>query len=136
MGAPLDIEALERTARESAENLPGEWRIDTDEASPSGVAYLDRHAGEERWVTFAHCSGGCLEWLSASDHIATFDPPTVIRLLADRAALLNGCNALLGLLTLIASRDDLSAHLRSALEAQETHRIGEARAAIAKAGAA
>lgn len=87
--APIDIKALTATASNAAENLPGEWRIDTDEGKPSEVAFLDHHAGEERWVGFAHCSGGCLEWIAASEHIAAFDPPTALRLLAQRGALLS-----------------------------------------------
>jgi hypothetical protein len=83
----LDLAALEKVAREAAEHLPGEWRTGTDEESSGGVAFLDRHAGEERWLVFAHCSGGCLEWISSSAHVATFDPPTILKLLATLTAL-------------------------------------------------
>jgi hypothetical protein len=43
----------------------------------------------------------------------------------------DGCNALLGLLQLLAARDDVSDDLRKALTSG--HRIDEARAAVAKA---
>src|SRR4051812_39108375 len=85
----LDIAALELSAREAAEHLPGEWRVDTDEEQPGTVAFLDKHAGEERWTAFAPCFGGCLEWVHGSGYIADFDPPTVLRLLAERRALLD-----------------------------------------------
>lgn len=84
----LDLEELERVARDAAEHLPGEWRTCTDEDDPASVAFLDKHAGEERLLSFAHCSGGCLEWVHASEHIATFDPPTVLRLLEGQRDLL------------------------------------------------
>jgi hypothetical protein len=47
--------------------------------------------------------------------------------------LVNGCNALLGLLQLVCARDDLPADIARALTT--SHRIEEARAALAKAGA-
>lgn len=50
----------------------------------------------------------------------------------DRTALLNGCNAMLGLIQLILARDDLTPELREAIMMQEGHRIGEARAAVEK----
>lgn len=49
----------------------------------------------------------------------------------DAPTLLNGCNALLGLLKLIAGRDDINDEVRAALTSG--HRIDEARAAIALA---
>lgn len=45
--------------------------------------------------------------------------------------LLNGCNALDGLLTLLLARDDLPPAVREAMET--SHRRQEARAAVAKA---
>lgn len=46
-------------------------------------------------------------------------------------ALIDGCNALLGLIRLVCSRDDMPPAIRDAL--QSSHRVQEARAAIAKA---
>ena len=46
-------------------------------------------------------------------------------------ALLNGCNALLGLIQLVRSRPDISPEIREALTT--SHRIDEAMAAIARA---
>jgi hypothetical protein len=45
--------------------------------------------------------------------------------------LLNGCNALLGLIQLVCGRDDIPPAIKEALE--NSHRVTEARAAIAKA---
>lgn len=45
--------------------------------------------------------------------------------------LLNGCNALLGLCTLLLARDDLPSDVRKVLT--DNHRIAEARAAVARA---
>lgn len=56
------------------------------------------------------------------------------RLIAAAPELLDGCNALLGLLQLVCDRDDLSPSLRDVLTTN--HRINEARAALAKAGVA
>jgi hypothetical protein len=52
------------------------------------------------------------------------------RLIAAAPNLKDGCNALLGLLQLLAARDDVSDDLRKALTSG--HRIDEARAAVAK----
>jgi hypothetical protein len=51
-------------------------------------------------------------------------------LIAAAPNLKDGCNALLGLLQLLAARDDVSDDLRKALTSG--HRIDEARAAVAK----
>ena len=48
--------------------------------------------------------------------------------------LVNGCNALLGLIQLVCGRDDIPAEIKEALES--SHRVGEARAAVIKAGVA
>ncbi len=45
--------------------------------------------------------------------------------------LLNGCNALLGLIQLVCARDDMPTAIMGVL--QNNHRIAEARAAIARA---
>jgi hypothetical protein len=52
-------------------------------------------------------------------------------LIAAAPDLLDGCNALLGLIQLITGRDDLPPAIREALET--SHRVDEAKAAIAKA---
>lgn len=53
------------------------------------------------------------------------------RLIAAAPELLDGCNALLGLLQLVSGRDDLTPELREVL--RSNHRIAEAEAAVAKA---
>src|SRR5690554_1806159 len=50
------------------------------------------------------------------------------RLIAAAPSLLNGCNALLGLIDLVSGRDDMPAAIKEAL--RDNHRINEARAAI------
>ena len=52
-------------------------------------------------------------------------------LIAAAPQLYDGCNALLGLLQLLLNRDDLPAEVREAM--QTSHRVGEARAALALA---
>lgn len=54
-------------------------------------------------------------------------------LIAAAPDLYDGCNAMLGLIQLILGRDDLTDDLRKVLDAQKSHRIGEAQQAIAKA---
>ena len=53
------------------------------------------------------------------------------RLLAAAPALLDGCNALLGLIQLVSGRDDMPTAIREALTT--SHRVAEAKAAIARA---
>lgn len=53
------------------------------------------------------------------------------RLISAAPELLDGCNAILGLITLISGRDDISPEIREALT--NSHRIDDARAAIRKA---
>lgn len=53
------------------------------------------------------------------------------RLIAAAPELLDGCNALLGLLQLVSGRDDLTPELREIL--RTNHRVAEAEAAVAKA---
>lgn len=55
------------------------------------------------------------------------------RLVAAAPDLLDGCNALLGLIQLVCDRDDMPAAIREALTT--SHRVDEARAALAKTGA-
>jgi hypothetical protein len=52
------------------------------------------------------------------------------RLIAAAPDLLNGINALLGLLTLVCSRDDVPVAIKQALE--HSHRVQEAKDALAK----
>jgi hypothetical protein len=54
------------------------------------------------------------------------------RLIAAAPDLLNGCNALLGLLQIVCIRDDVPSDIRRIFEGGN-HRIEEARGAIAKA---
>lgn len=57
--------------------------------------------------------------------------PADAALVAAAPDLLDGCRALLGLLTLLDARDDLPADVRTAI--RDSHRVEEAQAAIAKA---
>lgn len=96
---------------------PGPWRVAAGEIygagdeSPIGVVYR-----AEGW-----CTGESVE---------TEDQANA-RLIEAAPDLLNGCNALRGLIQLIRGRDDLPADLRAAL--QDNHRMAEAEAAITKA---
>lgn len=54
-------------------------------------------------------------------------------LIAAAPELVDGINALLGLIQLVCGRDDMPKDIRDALET--SHRLHEARAALAKAGA-
>jgi len=54
------------------------------------------------------------------------------KLNTEKRALINGCNALLGLIQLVTSRDDMPPEIRQALET--SHRLEEARAALLKSG--
>ncbi len=78
---------------------------------------------------------------SSGADIATIcgDYDTDFERMADRAKLIsavpdlvNGINALLGLITLVCSRSDLSVDIKQALE--HSHRMQEAKDALAKAG--
>lgn len=84
-----DLSRLLEVAAAAEAECPGPWRITVEDESkpPADIAFLDKHAGEERWVEMVHCSGGCMEWLTVSDHIATFDPPTVKALIRAAMAL-------------------------------------------------
>ena len=63
--------------------------------------------------------------------IARCDSEENAQLVVAAPDLLNGCKALLGLVTLVCARDDLPPAIRDAL--QDGHRMEEAIAAIAKA---
>jgi hypothetical protein len=54
------------------------------------------------------------------------------RLIAAAPDLVDGCNALLGLIQLVCARKDMPLDIKRALES--SHRVDEARAALAKAG--
>lgn len=54
------------------------------------------------------------------------------RLIAAAPELVDGCNALLGLLQLVAGRDDCPEAIREVL--RTNHRVDEARAALSRAG--
>ena len=56
----------------------------------------------------------------------------IVRAVNCHADLVDGCNALLGLFQLLCARDDAPAWLKDAFET--SHRVTEARAALAKAG--
>lgn len=95
------------------------------------------------WIVIADDDEDESGWVVASEN-ALFDTiarPTAqpteaeelanARLIAAAPELLDGCNALLGLIQLISGRDDLTPELREVL--RTNHRIAEGEAAVAKA---
>ena len=103
-------------------HTPGPWTV--EEYGDRDYPTLVVHSNSENRVCFMATPG------------SNGDPAMIAadaRLIAAAPDLLDGCNALLGLLQLIAGRDDVSPELRDVLATN--HRIAEAKAAIAKADA-
>jgi hypothetical protein len=99
-------------------HTPGPWMIVRYGDGDSLVV----HSNEDNRVCFMATPG------------SLGDPAMIeadANLIAAAPDLLNGCNALLGLLQLICGRDDILPEIRDHLT--NSHRIDEAKAAVAKA---
>lgn len=111
----------------TSKHTPGPWSVD-DFGAGQRVVVKGRagFSGDYR-IADAHFSSDLARCARVSEMQAN------ARLIAAAPELLDGCNALLGLLQLVCDRDDVSPALREVLITN--HRIEEARAALAKAGA-
>lgn len=108
-----------------AQHTPGEWVVDGYGAGQRVVVKgRDGFSGGYR-IADAHFSSTLARCVPVAEMQAN------ARLIAAAPELLDGCNALLGLIQLVCARDDMPAAIREALET--SHRVDEARAAIAKA---
>jgi hypothetical protein len=100
----------------NAKHTPAPWSIEGFDHVFAGERNYDLMVlGADRETIVAQC---------VADHNAD-----IIRAAPE---LLDGCNAMLGLVQLLLDRDDLSPELRRVLTTN--HRIDEAKAAVTKAG--
>jgi hypothetical protein len=93
-----------------SKHTPGPWRLDDGYLVPRDGLLVGR----------LYCGPEFCDEINANATLVAAAPD-----------LKDGCNALLGLIQLVCARDDMPPAIREALET--SHRIAEARAAIAKA---
>lgn len=109
-------------------HTPGPWIY------KDGSVFADRHDGEV--IALPHSRPG--QCAAAQEHdwdkygILADEEGANGRMMAAAPDLYNGVNALLGLVQIIAGRDDVPSDIRRIFESGN-HRIEEARAAILKA---
>jgi hypothetical protein len=109
-----------------SKHTPGPWGYE-DPMGPEILTIVANPKAEVYnwvWVAQIGTSKEDGDKRSLKEHIAN------ARLIAAAPELLDGCNALLGLIQLVCARDDMPAAIREALTT--SHRVEEARAAIAK----
>lgn len=102
-----------------AGHTPGPWRAVSPKGRPAEYTSIIEGA-DGRMVLFAGAP------FRSDDEIVGN-----AALAAAAIDLMDGCNALLGLIQFVCSRDDMPSAIRAAL--QTSHRVEEARAAITKA---
>lgn len=116
-GAPLDLCAMENVAREAARVAPGPWERDSVDSegghgkfaasavyatgvylSGQNPAIVDTHNSEIACIYTEADEDGATSWDEPGrlvcEHIATFDPPTALRLIEEQRELVEAAKSL------------------------------------------
>lgn len=117
----------------SAEHTPGPWCVEDPMGADVGLWIVQSGLEPYQWSCIAMVCDD--EDGTARDEGGRFigrtEQEANAHLIAAAPELLDGCNALLGLIQLVCDRDDMPAAIREALTT--SHRVEEANGAIAKA---
>lgn len=84
MTAPLDIDALEKVARAAGD---GPWTHDPQKGTPGKCMLAQVWGPGGHSLAELESTDDPAVASALAEHIATFDPPTVLRLLAERRAI-------------------------------------------------